>query len=321
MTYKFSFAILMMVVFVPNLGAQEPTDRKNLLAQNYRIGVGDVIDVVVSQNERLSRNGIRVNNTGGIQLPMMDNDMPAACMTERELADAIRDKYRKYLVEPYVNVTVKEFNASPVALIGAVNAPGRFQLQRPVRLLELLAFVNGVKQNADEVFIVRSQRMPYCEDAKLVIPPDIDDELITLPVQAALDSSGKGNLWIRAGDVIRIDEKVIERAYVIGNVRMAKEIQLDEPVTLSQAIAMVGGFVDGADQEKIRIKRRTAGSLTASEIVVNYKEINQRKRDDVMLQPNDIVEVPGPTGGKKLLRDIMKTIVPTVTQLPMRVVY
>lgn len=311
----------MLAVFGTVVVAQVTSDGTNVMAQNYKIGVGDIVDVVVSQNDRLSRTGIRVNNTGGIQLPMIDADIPAACMTERELADSVRDRYKKFLLEPHVNVIVKEFNASPVALIGAVNSPGRFQLQRPVRLLEMLAFVNGVKQNADAVFIVRNQRMPYCQDSRLVIPPDMDDEIITVPINQALQGTEKGDLWIKAGDIIRIDEKEIERAYIIGNIRAAKEIPLNDPVTLSQAIAMSGGFVDGADQEKIRIKRRTAGSLITTEIVVNYKEINQRKRDDVLLQANDIVDVPGPTGGKKVLRDIMKTIIPTVTQLPLRVVY
>jgi polysaccharide export outer membrane protein len=103
---------------------------------NYKIGPGDVIDVSVSKNETLSRTGLRVNNLGTIQLPMLDTDMQAACLTERELADAIKESYRKYLVDPFVNVSVREFNANSVAVIGAVNAPGRFKFQIPISMVE-----------------------------------------------------------------------------------------------------------------------------------------------------------------------------------------
>ena len=47
-------------------------------SQNYRIGPGDVIDVLVTKNESLSRTGVRVSAQGTIQLPMLDNDIPAA---------------------------------------------------------------------------------------------------------------------------------------------------------------------------------------------------------------------------------------------------
>lgn len=314
----FTFSLLSLNVSAQNQASN--TNGKNILAENYRIGVGDVIDVVVSQNEALSKGGVRVTNQGGIQLPMLDSDIPAACLTERELADRIRDKYKKYLLEPYVNVTVREFNASPVAFIGAVNSPGRFQLQRPVRLLELLTFVNGAKENADDTInIIRNQRMPYCEESKLVIPADADDELISVPLNETLKGTN-GRLYVKAGDIISINEADEKVAYLIGNVRSALTIKLKEPVTLTQAIAMAGGLSEGADIQKIKIKRRVTGSLAPTDMIVNLKEINQRKKEDILLEPNDIVEVPGPSGGKKILRDIMKTIVPSITQMPMRVI-
>ena len=39
--------------------------------QNYRIGPGDLIDVVVSQSQQLTRTGVRVDNQGMIQLAML----------------------------------------------------------------------------------------------------------------------------------------------------------------------------------------------------------------------------------------------------------
>ena len=72
---------------------------------------------------------------------------------------------------------------------------------------------------------------------------------------------------------------------------------------------------------KAWITRCLAGSINRDEMMVNLKEINQGKRDDILLRANDIIEVPGPTGVTKIFQDLYKTIVPTITNLPMRVIY
>ena len=102
--------------------------------ENYKIGPGDVIDVIVSKNERLSRAGLRVNNKERFSFAMMDTDMPAACLTERQLADAVKEKY-EIPCRPVCKCCGKEFNSNPsrrdrggkfpwTLSIEAVNPPG-----------------------------------------------------------------------------------------------------------------------------------------------------------------------------------------------------
>ncbi|NJM53901.1 MAG: hypothetical protein HC846_11240 [Blastocatellia bacterium] len=79
---------------------------------------------------------------------------------------------------------------------------------------------------------------------------------------------------------------------------------------------MAGGTSDGAQTDKVLISRQVVGSMKKTEILVNLKEIKKKNDGDVMLQANDIIEVPGPSGGKKLLRDIFRTIIPSVTRFP-----
>jgi len=290
---------------------------------NYKIGPGDLIDVTVSKNAELSRSGLRVNNQGTIQLPMMDTDLPAACLTERQLADTIKEKYRKYLVDPYVNVGVREFNASPVAVIGAVNAPGRFQLQRQYRLVELLALVNGPSASAGtSAEILRYGNLAYCDGTKLVIPTEPREELISIALDDAFKGGDTANPVIIAGDIVRVSTADQTNAYIQGLVKSSITIPLNkEPVTLTQAIAMAGGVTDGAQLDKVLIRRPIPGSVNRSDLVANVKEIRLGKRDDILLQPNDIVEVPGATGAKKIFSDIFKKILPSVAQLPLRVIY
>lgn len=288
--------------------------------ENYRIGAGDVLDVIVGNNDTLSRRGIRVSNQGMIQLAMLDNDVLAACRTERELADQIREKYRKYLLQPHINVAVKEFNSTPVAVIGAVNSPGRFQLQRPVRLLEMLTLVNGPSVAAGRTLqMIRNPRaLVGCETPEQVEKDPDESELRVLALGETLKGSEEANPYVQSGDIIRIPDA--EQAFIHGNIRNAMAINLKEPVTLSQAIVMAGGLAPDAAIEKIKIVRQEPGTGAKTTIVANLKEIRKQDSKDIFLQPNDLVEVPGPTGTKKFFKDILRTIVPTFTQLPFRVI-
>lgn len=286
---------------------------------NYRIGPGDVIDVIVSPGTELTRTGIRVNNQGMIQLPKLDMEIQAGCLTERELAEQIKEKYKKYVINPYVIVAVKEFNSNPVAVIGAVNSAGRFQLQRQLRLSDLLTWVNGPAERAGATLeILRNRSMPYCEGSQLVAPSGMGDEVISVNIADAFRNVEGANPVVRAGDVVRVPDAAIKNAFVIGSVKSTVSINLKEPVTLSQAIAMAGGPVPGAQLDKIIIRRRLNDSISPTEVTVSLKDINARKRDDLMLQPNDIVDVPGPK--KTIWSEFVKIMSPTIMTLPLRVI-
>ena len=284
----------------------------------YQLGPGDVIDVVVVRNETLSRRGMRVDNNGLIQLPMLDEGIVAACRSEHELADLIKEKYRKFLLKPSVYVDIKEVNSQPVALIGAVNNPGRFQLRRDVRLLELLTFVNGPNNQAgNTVQIIRNSESPICEGTALVKNQNSADEILFVPLKETLQGKEEANPFVLKGDVIRVVEA--DQAYVIGNVKNAVTVSLNEPVTLTQALARAGGVLANSNTEKIKIVRQS-NQQNREEIVVSLKDIRQKKITDIILQPNDIVEVPGESGSKKLLKDIIRTVTSGAATLPLRVI-
>src|SRR5260370_13751486 len=129
----------------------------------YRIGPGDVLDVHVARAPDLSRDGVRVDQSGMIRMPMLDVDIPAACLTEGELAQNIARLYLKYKNEPHVDVFVKEFQSQPVAVIGAVHGAAQFKLQRQGSLLVLLTFAGGPTESAGQtVQIVHAGGGPVC---------------------------------------------------------------------------------------------------------------------------------------------------------------
>jgi polysaccharide export outer membrane protein len=314
-----TLVVIAMVTIATAQGATsgQPETPSNQ-SQNYRIGPGDVIDVTVSQSATLTRSGIRVNNEGMIQLAMVEEDVAAGCRTERELAEQIKERYKKFVLNPYVTVAVQQVNSNPVAMIGAVNAPGRFQMQRPVKILELLTYVNGPTEKAGTTLeLIRNRSLPYCDGSKLIQAGEgVGDEVIMINLSDTFKGVPEANPYVRSGDIVRLGEADQSRAYITGNVKNATAINLTEPITLTQAIAMAGGLSDGAQSEKIVIRRQVNGSLNRTETIVNLKEIKQQKKDDVLLRPNDIIEVPGP--GK--FGSFLRTLLPSFTQLPLRVI-
>src|ERR1700755_1123380 len=112
----------------------------------YRIGAGDVVEIVVTtgsgRSPQLSGDHLQVNEKGWIQV--FAGVVSAAGLTTGELASALKTRYLQYKREPLsVVVNVKEYRSQLVAVIGAVKSPGRFEMRRPIRLLELLALYAG----------------------------------------------------------------------------------------------------------------------------------------------------------------------------------
>jgi polysaccharide biosynthesis/export protein len=288
----------------------------------YRIGPGDVLDIRVFSRPQLSRESVRVDVKGTIQMPWISSEILAACRTERELTEDITSLYRRYLRSPQVDVFIKEYNSKPVAVIGAVNAPGRFQLQRQVRLVELLTFVNGPAERAGRfIQIIHASDFVSCRrigisDTKVGLANE-DESITSLALDEVLRSKREANPVIEPGDIVTVLDA--EQIYIVGNVNKPVSLPLRSTVTISQAIAMAGGLLPDTRKEKVRIIRQTDGGR--KEIYVDLTAIDKRQADDIALQANDIIDVPSSnTTGKKVLRGIMGSFFPALGQLPVRVV-
>src|ERR1043165_242236 len=86
----------------------------------YRIGPGDVLDIRIYNRPQLSREAVRVEGNGMIRMPLIENEIQAACRTEGELAKEIATGYAKYYKNLQVDVFIKEYHSKQVAVIGAV---------------------------------------------------------------------------------------------------------------------------------------------------------------------------------------------------------
>jgi polysaccharide biosynthesis/export protein len=297
----------------PSTQAAPATDTAQSL--RYRIGAGDVLDIRILNRPQLSREAVRVEGDGMIRMPLIEGSIQAACKSGPELAAEIGKRYLKYYRNPQVDVFVKEYHAREVALIGAVNEQGRYQMQRRLRLLELLSFAKGPSEKAGQTInIVRGPRTDLCGDNGET--ESAEGGFISLRLNETLRGEEKSNPYIQSGDIVTIPEA--EQVYVVGNVYTPKALPLKEPISLSRAIAMAGGPLRDSKTDRIHIVRQQPNGQK-SEMYVNLSAIARKRAEDVMLQANDIVEVPESTG-KSVIRSLLGAVAPSVAQLPVRVI-
>lgn len=305
--------VLIMVGPASLVRSQEVKPGVPQTTERYRIGAGDVLEIRVYNRPQLSREAVRVEGNGMIRMPLIEGDIQAACKSEGELAKEISTRYARYYKNLPVDVFIKEYHAREVALIGAVNEQGRYQMQRHIRLLELLTFAKGPSDKAGQTInIVRGPRADICSESNTN-----QEGLISLPLNDTLRGEEAANPYVEAGDIVTIPEA--EQVFVIGNVYAPKSLSLRETLTVSRAIAMAGGPLRDSKTDKVRVVRRGTGTAGPSEVYVNLTAIARKKEDDLVLQANDIIEVPESTG-KSLIRSLMGAVAPSVAQVPVRVI-
>jgi polysaccharide export outer membrane protein len=284
----------------------------------YRIGPGDLIDVRVFGKPQFSRDSVRVDSRGMIRMPLIEEEIKAACRTEAELAAEISRLLLEYVRHPQVDVFVKEYQSQPVAVLGSVHLPSRFQLQRRVRLLELLSFTGGPSDNAGRTIqIVHAAQSSVCDAGSQSASADDLAVVDYYKLTDTLRGDEKANPFVRAGDIISVI--AADQVYVVGNVMRPSALPLRDPITISRAIAMVGGALPDTKKDRVRIVRQAPGSTAKTEIFVDLTAIDKKQATDIELIANDIIDVPI-SGSKRLLKSFIGAVVPSVASLPVHVI-
>src|SRR6266700_2237407 len=81
----------------------------------YRLGPEDVIDVFVWKEPELSTNAV-VRPDGRISLPLA-GELDATGKTAVELQKEIADRLAKFVLQPVVNVIVKQVNSMKISVL------------------------------------------------------------------------------------------------------------------------------------------------------------------------------------------------------------
>src|SRR5690349_19573741 len=231
---------------------------------SYLVGAGDVLDIRVFGRPQLTREAVRVDTRGMIRMPLIEDEIQASCRTEASLAQYISAQYLKYVRRPQVDVFIREYNSQPVAVVGAVDKPGRFQLQRQVRLLELLTFSGGPTEKAG-----RTVQIAHAENSLSCAANEAENAtgLNVYELSEVLAGHNEANPFVRPGDVVTVLEA--DQVFVVGNVYRPSSIPIKEPLTVSRAVAMSGGVLPYTKKDRVRIIRQPLGKAPQQEMIVD----------------------------------------------------
>lgn len=122
------------------------------LAAEYRIGVDDVLDIVVWNNTTVSRT-VPVRPDGKISLPLL-NEVPAAGLTPPQLRQSLMSKLVEYMPTPEVSVIVREVHSNKISVLGEVRKAGRYEISQRATVLDAVALAGGFNDFARRTKVV-----------------------------------------------------------------------------------------------------------------------------------------------------------------------
>lgn len=239
-----------------------------LSASEYTVGDGDVLDINVYENDDLSTT-VRVSANSTIRIPLI-GEVDISDLTVSEVASRIETLLRDgYLVNPQVDVFVKEYRSKKVIILGQVNKPGLYELQGKTTLLEFISKAGGLTSDVgSSVTIKRTDTGAESNNLVIDLNRLIKEGDTTLNVQ------------IKDGDSVYISKADIY--YVSGEVSKPGSYTLDTGTTIIKAITMAGGFSKIAAKGKVKVNR----------IVDGEQKVYENVKMDMPVLPDDVIIVP-----------------------------
>jgi polysaccharide biosynthesis/export protein len=302
--------------------------------KTYLLGPGDVVDVRVFGQPELSSTA-QVDGDGNLSaLPFLETPIRAKCRTDKDVQKDIQLAYAKFINNPQVSVRISERNSrQPATVFGAVRQATRVEMKRKVRLNELMAVSGGFTERAaGTIQILHTEPLMCPEPGEEAEAAPIDGTRIPLQIVKISElRAGKveANPVIRPGDYVLVTEA--EPVYITGAVMSPGGLFLRDQLTLSRALAMVGGARKEAKLNDVVIYRQVPGSTKQDTIHIDVAAIKKNQKEDFILQPYDIIEVSeagmfssarlGQTLVGALTGGLTGAISTTGTYLPTRIIY
>ncbi len=123
----------------------------------YVIGPEDVLYIHVWKEEALTRT-VPVRMDGKISLPLIQ-EVKAAGLTPLQLKEVLMRKFKEFVENPIVSVTVTEANSYKVYVTGLVKSPGVYRLRSETNVVQMISLAGGFTDwaNPKKILIVRKE--------------------------------------------------------------------------------------------------------------------------------------------------------------------
>ncbi len=232
---------------------------------DYRMGTGDVLRITVYGQPDLTTEA-RVGENGGITFPLI-GDVKLAGITPARGETEIAQRLSKggFILEPFVTLNVMQYRSQQISVLGRVNRPGKYTLEKVSRVSDALALAGGIIiDGSDTVTLVRTR------DGK----PEYRD----IDVIALFRPGGEAsNELVQDGDIINVARQPM--FYIYGEVQRPGAFRLEQNMSVVQALSMGGGVNARGTQRGIRILRRGENGAMQE---LEARLADMVKKDDVI---------------------------------------
>ncbi len=326
--FKLILGLFLMagVVAAPSFGqtnqptptaTQVPKETRN----DYPIGVGDVLSIGIVDAPEISGK-YRVADTGYIVIAGLPEPIKAQGLTAVELARSIGDalKAAELLREPRVGVFVEGYHSRTIAVLGAVNRPSVYALEKPTTLLEALSLAGGLAPTAGPTAIIVHTGAPPGTEGSSGAELAQSSAEWTQTVKLSMLMEGRDpshNFELSPGDVVNVSTAPV--VYVMGAVIRPGGFVLPDSksgITVLKALAMAEGLKPISGAKRSVIVRRSASGSERQEMPVDVAKLMAGKIADQALEPNDILFIPE-SYSKKTIHMLANTALQGVNYLAM----
>ena len=237
--------------------------------------------------------GLRVDPGGNVTIATL-GAVPVAGLTPNE---AEREIARRLVAggildAPHVSVLVAEYRSRVPSVMGSVERPGVYPItSRDTSLADLVSLAGGPTREAGRLVVFT----PASQDGSAVAAAGTrtGEPAIRMDLDVLLHAQGQGTCALdppaRPGDVVSVSPA--GTVQVAGWVDKPGSVPVTRGLTVTGAIAAVGGNLFAADGHAVTVKR-THGPGDEHTLVVDVDAIAEGRAQDVPLTDGDVVNVP-----------------------------
>jgi polysaccharide biosynthesis/export protein len=247
----------------------------------YLIGTNDVLKISVFDEPALSGEDFSVDTDGTITFPFLQR-IEVRGKTLNDVEKMITNGLRNGFVKnPQVSVQIQTYRSRSIFVLGEVKAPGKYNIEGQVTLLEVIAKAGSFTPSAGpEIIVQRYKDGMAATIATAPAQPGSKDtaELVRVSVEDLKNGRFTANFLLQDSDTILVP--AADRFYVTGFVKTPGSFVLRPGMTVQQAIAEAGGLTERGSNRGIKITRK-----------INGKDVDIDARMSDPVRPNDTIKV------------------------------
>lgn len=263
-------------------------DTSGAEADVYHIGAGDVLRLNVPQRAELDRE-LTVQSDGSVYIaPIGEVDLAGLTIDEAEQVLSRRLSLYDPAIQQVV-LSVVEYNALRVFVLGAVNSPGSYTFESPPTLWDVLRAAGGPAETAN------------LANSRIISVEENQPRSQTVNLSGYLSGETFPERVLQGGDTLVVPSVAdgtvgvprTRGVQVFGGVGTPTTVPIEQPTELLTVLMLAGAPMDRADLSKVDWVRRPGSQERDEAHRVDMREFLEdgRPRGNPLVYPGDVVHV------------------------------